>query len=267
MSKLGRTIAIVNQKGGVGKTTTSINLAAALTQRGKTVLVIDLDPQGNASTGLGLDQKSRDVTLYDVLLNAHPMTDAVYETSVKNLYLVPSHIDLSAAEFEIGDQAGRTGRLATAMQDIRNAYDYIFIDCPPALGLLTVNALSAADSVLVPLQCEFFALEGLSQLLKTVEMTKSSLNTDLVIEGVMLTMYDKRNRLSAQVADDVRHHLGRAVFKTLIPRNVRVAEAPSFALPVMMYDPNSSGAVAYGALADELLDRQVARDAARKRAG
>ncbi len=250
-----RIIAIVNQKGGVGKTTTTINLAAALTLRGKSVLLLDMDPQGNASTGLGIGRQSRSVTIYDVLVDGVPMADALCSTSVPGLSVIPSHIDLSSAELEIGARAGRTTILRDALKPLLPNFDYVLIDCPPALGLLTVNSLAAARSALVPLQCEFYALEGLSQLLKTVEMAKASINPDLIIEGVMLTMYDRRNRLSAQVAEDVRKHLGRAVFKTIIPRNVRVAEAPSFAKPVMMYDPASSGAKAYMALADELLSR------------
>ena len=258
MDKAGHTLAIVNQKGGVGKTTTTINLAAALTLKGYSILIIDLDPQGNASTGLGVGKGSQAITLYEVMMETQPMTAAIHTTSVPGLSIIPSHIDLSAAELEIGQQSGRTGRLKNALDPVREQYDYILIDCPPALGLLTINALVAAHSVLVPLQCEFFALEGLSQLLKTVEMAKSSLNPNLFIQGVMLTMYDVRNRLSDQVAQDVRHHLGRAVFNTLIPRNVRIAEAPSFGKPVMMYDPSSSGAKAYLSLAEELLvrDRQ-----------
>ncbi len=253
MTQKKRIIAVVNQKGGVGKTTTTINVAAALTLRGKTVLMIDLDPQGNASTGLGLPRKLRGTTLYEVLIDGTHIQDAVHATSVPGLSLIPSHIDLSAAELEIGTQSGRNTRLRDALEPIKNEYDYILIDCPPALGLLTVNALAASNSVLVPLQCEFYALEGLSQLLKTVEMAKGSINPSLLIEGVMLTMYDSRNRLSSQVASDVRKHLGRAVFRTMIPRNVRVAEAPSFGKPVMMYDPTCSGSLAYIALADELI--------------
>ena len=252
---MARIIAIVNQKGGVGKTTTTINLAAALSLQGKRVLLLDLDPQGNASTGLAISRKLRGVSIYNVLVDGTSLKEAVKETRVQNLDIVPSHIDLSAAELEIGDQAGRTTKLKSAIAEISENYDYILIDCPPALGLLTVNALAAANSALVPLQCEFYALEGLSQLLKTVEMAKSSINPKLVIEGVMLTMYDKRNRLSGQVADDVRKHLGRAVFNTIIPRNVRIAEAPSFGQPVMMYDPDCVGSKAYMALAAELLSR------------
>lgn len=256
MRKTTRTIAVVNQKGGVGKTTTTINVAAALTLKGQKVLIIDLDPQGNASTGLGLGKNMRDVTLYEVLVDGVDIEESVHETSVPGLDLIPSHIDLSAAEMEIGAQAGRNTKLREALGSLYGEYDYIFIDCPPALGLLTVNALAASNSVLVPLQCEFYALEGLSQLLKTVEMAKGSINPSLIIEGVMLTMYDVRNRLSAQVASDVRKHLGRAVFQAMIPRNVRVAEAPSFGKPVMMYDPSCSGSKAYVALADELLARR-----------
>ncbi len=252
---MARIIAIVNQKGGVGKTTTTINLAAALSLSGKRVLLLDMDPQGNASTGLAISRKLRGVSIYNVLVDGTALAEAVKETRVNNLDIVPSHIDLSAAELEIGDQAGRTTKLKNAIEPLTGRYDYILIDCPPALGLLTVNALAASNSALVPLQCEFYALEGLSQLLKTVEMAKSSINPGLVIEGVMLTMYDKRNRLSGQVAEDVRKHLGRAVFNTIIPRNVRIAEAPSFGQPVMMYDPDCVGSKAYMALADELLSR------------
>ena len=250
-----RIISVVNQKGGVGKTTTTINLAAALALKGQSVLLVDIDPQGNASTGLGVPRNSRDVSIYNVIVDSTPLADAIQETGVPGLSIAPSHIDLSSAELEIGAQAGRTTRLRDALKPVIPHYDYILIDCPPALGLLTVNALAASRSALVPLQCEFYALEGLSQLLKTVEMAKASINPDLIIEGVMLTMYDKRNRLSAQVAQDVRKHLGRAVFRTVIPRNVRVAEAPSFAMPVMMYDPHCAGAKAYMALATELLRR------------
>jgi len=259
MAKTPRIIAIVNQKGGVGKTTTTINMAAALTLRGKKVLLIDLDPQGNAATGLGIPKSSRDITIYDIFVDGVALSEATMETVVPGLKLVPSHIDLAGAELEIGERAGRTTILRDAINDDSNNYDYILIDCPPSLNLLTVNALSAARSVLVPLQCEFFALEGLSQLLQTVEMAKANINPELVIDGVMLTMYDRRNRLSAQVAADVRKHLGPAVFKTIIPRNVRIAEAPSFGKPVLMYDPMCSGSLAYKALADEILSRHSRR--------
>lgn len=250
-----RIIAIVNQKGGVGKTTTSINLAAALANKGLRVLLIDMDPQGNASTGLGIPRRQRDRTIYNVLTEGLSIDDAIAPTEVKNLFVLPSHVDLSAAEMEIGLTEGRTRILRDAIGEASAQFDYVLIDCPPSLNLLTINALSAARSVIVPLQCEFFALEGLSQLLQTVEMAKSSINPALAIDGVMLTMYDARNRLSAQVAEDVRKHLGRAVFETIIPRNVRIAEAPSFGQPVIHYAPNSRGAKAYLALADELVKK------------
>ncbi len=254
-----RVIAIVNQKGGVGKTTTSINLAAALALEGQSVLLIDIDPQGNASTGLGVPRHNRDDSIYHVLTEGLPLADAVQNTSIEGLCIVTSHIDLSAAEMEIGNAEGRTVLLRNAIAEMvrggRHKFDYVLIDCPPSLNLLTINSLVAARSVIVPLQCEFFALEGLSQLLKTVEMAKANLNPSLVIDGVMLTMYDQRNRLSAQVADDVRKHLGRAVFKTLIPRNVRIAEAPSFGQPVLIYDPICAGSIAYRELATEILSR------------
>jgi len=254
--KSPRVIAIVNQKGGVGKTTTSINLAAALTLLGKSVLMIDLDPQGNATTGLGARRAQTEVTLYDVIVENADMTKARVDTSVPGLNLIPSDMDLSSAEIQIATEEHRTTRLKAAIKKYKPKPDYILIDCPPSLSLLTVNALAAADSVIVPLQCEFFALEGLSQLLKTVEMAKAEINPNLVIDGVMLTMYDKRNRLSDQVAADVRKHLGRAVFKTIIPRNVRIAEAPSFGKPVLQYDPHCAGSKAYMDLGREVIRRR-----------
>ena len=250
-----RILAIVNQKGGVGKTTTTINLAAGLALRGQSVLMIDLDPQGNASTGLGVSKKSPDENLFDVFVDNVPLSNVIKTTTVRGVDIAPSHMDMAGVEIEISDQADRAIRLKRAIEGLNKSYDYILIDCPPSLNMLTINALTAARSVLVPLQCEFFALEGLSQLLKTVEMAKANLNPNLVIDGVMLTMYDRRNRLSAQVAADVRKHLGRAVFKTMIPRNVRIAEAPSFGRPVTSYDPHCAGSQAYIQLADEMLRR------------
>ena len=254
-----RIISIVNQKGGVGKTTTSINLAAALAAQGQRVLLIDIDPQGNASTGLGISRADRENTIYHVMTEDLPLDEAIQSSGVEGLSIVPSHIDLSAAEMEIGTIDGRTIILREALKAAKSEFDYVLIDCPPSLNLLTINALAASRSVIVPLQCEFFALEGLSQLLKTIEMAKGSINPALAIDGVMLTMYDKRNRLSAQVAEDVRKHLGRAVFKTMIPRNVRIAEAPSFAQPVIIYDPDCAGSHAYLALAKELLGKHKGR--------
>lgn len=255
-----RIIAIVNQKGGVGKTTTSINLAAALALKGKKVLLIDIDPQGNASTGLGVPRHERTETIYHVMTEGLSLDAAIRPTDVAGLSIVPSHVDLSAAEMEIGTVDGRTIILREALKASTQNFDYVLIDCPPSLNLLTINALAAARSVVVPLQCEFYALEGLSQLLKTVEMAKANINPALAIDGVMLTMYDKRNRLSAQVAEDVRKHLGRAVFKTVIPRNVRIAEAPSFGEPVVTYAPSCAGSLAYLALADEMLHKHRKRN-------
>lgn len=265
-----KVISIANQKGGVGKTTTAINLATALAAIGQTVTVLDLDPQGNASTGLGVPRSARKATSYDVLVNERPMESALIETSVPGLSIIPSDADLSGAELELSNMPRRSYRLRHAVERFRRALaeqgktcDYVLIDCPPSLNLLTVNAMTASDSVLVPLQCEFFALEGLSQLLRTVELVRGNLNRDLAIQGVVLTMYDKRNNLSAQVAADVREHFGDKVYKTMIPRNVRVSEAPSFGKPVLLYDIQCSGSQAYIGLARELV-RQERRAALEK---
>ncbi|SEV91500.1 chromosome partitioning protein [Aliiroseovarius sediminilitoris] len=248
-------IAITNQKGGVGKTTTTINLGAALAETGSKVLLIDLDPQGNASTGLGVEVADRKLTTYDLLLEEALLTDVLQETDVENLFIAPATTDLSSADIELVSNEKRSHLLhdavrATGLSQL--GLDYILIDCPPSLNLLTVNALVAADSVLIPLQSEFFALEGLSQLMLTIREVRQTANSNLRIEGIVLTMFDTRNNLSRQVEADARDNLGELVFDTMIPRNVRVSEAPSFALPVLMYDPMSKGSQAYRDLASEL---------------
>ena len=253
-----RIFAIVNQKGGVGKTTTAVNLATALAAVEKRVLLIDFDPQGNASTGLGITRQHRRVTSYDVLLADVSVAEAAVSTPIPLLSLVPSSVDLSGAEIELVEVSGREFRLRKALEGVLGAYDYVLIDCPPSLGLLTLNALVAAHAVLVPLQCEFYALEGLSHLVRTVERVKRSLNPGLEIQGVVLTMFDKRNNLSDLVAADVRGHFGDKVYDTVIPRNVRISEAPSHGKPVLIYDFRSVGAQAYIHLASEVLRREQA---------
>ena len=263
----GRVIALANQKGGVGKTTTAINLGASLAQAGKRVLLVDLDPQGNASTGLGFGRERRIVTTYHVLTEGRSIADATARCGELDFFLVPASPDLSGIDAELAEAPDRSHRLLNALRNSgvnspTNCYDYIIIDCPPSLNLLTVNALTAADTVLVPLQCEFFALEGLTQLLGTIKRIQARLNARLRVQGIVLTMYDRRNNLSAQVAEDVRLNLGDSVFRTIIPRNVRLSEAPSYALPGVLYDPGCAGSVAYKALAGEFLRRDAAMLAA-----
>jgi chromosome partitioning protein len=251
-----RILAIANQKGGVGKTTTAINLATALAAVGRRILVFDSDPQGNASTGLGVDRNQTRRSSYDVLVNQTPIADAVVATAVPGLFLVPSAIDLSAAELELVNLERREYRLHEAFMELREAYDYVLIDCPPSLGLLTLNAMVAADGVLVPLQCEYLALEGLSHLARTIDRIRAGFNTRLYIQGIVLTMFDNRNNLSSLVADDVRGYFGDKVYKTVIPRNVRVSEAPSHGKPVLLYDLRCPGSQAYIHLAGEILRRE-----------
>ena len=258
--KGNRIITVANQKGGVGKTTTAINLATALAAIGEHVLIVDLDPQGNASTGLGIDRRDRNLSSYDLLTESAGVRDIVQETAVPNLSIVPSTMDLLGVELEIAGAKDRVFRLKKALNtaDARR-FGYVLIDCPPSLNLLTINAMVAAHSILVPLQCEFFALEGLSQLLETVGHVRSTLNPALDIQGIVLTMYDARNNLAHQVVDDVRSHLGSKVYRTLIPRNVRVSEAPSYGKPAILYDLKCSGSQAYLQLASEVIQRERER--------
>ena len=259
-AKPPRVLAVANQKGGVGKTTTAINLGTALAAIGEDVLIIDLDPQGNASTGLGIDRRNRRYSTYDVLIEEANLRDAIVATAVPRLHLAPSTLDLSGLELEIGQARDRAFRLRSALSPLNMQgsarFSYVLVDCPPSLNLLTVNAMAAANAILVPLQCEFFALEGLSQLLKTVESVREQLNPDLTIHGVVLTMYDARNNLSGQVVADVREFMGPKVYDTIIPRNVRVSEAPSYGKPVLVYDLKCSGSEAYLRLATEIIQRE-----------
>lgn len=250
-----RIIALANQKGGVGKTTTAINLSAALAADGKRVLLVDADPQANASSGLGVDIRELQASIYECLVSGINPKEAVMETEVENLHLIPSHIDLVGAEIEMLNLPDREQLLKRVLQQIREDYDYILIDCSPSLGLITVNALTAADSVIIPVQCEFFALEGIAKLLNTIKIIKSQLNPSLSIMGFVLTMYDNRLRLSNQVLDEVRRHFGDLVFSTVIARNVRLSEAPSHGQTILDYEPRSKGAVAYKALAKEVMNR------------
>lgn len=250
---MGKIIAIANQKGGVGKTTTAVSLAAALGDKGKKVLLMDADPQGNSTSGVGVDKRSCILSAYEVMISGEKARSAIVQTPFQNLSLLPSNIDLAAAEIELANLQNREGVMKNALAPIRSEYDYILIDCPPSLGLLTINILSAADTVLIPIQCEYYALEGLSQLMNTVRRVKRQYNERLDIEGVLLTMYDGRLNLTQQVVEEVKKYFPRKVFKTVIPRTVRLSEAPGFGQPVLYYDRSSKGAAAYNELAAEVL--------------
>ena len=252
---MGEIVACANQKGGVGKTTTVINLAAYLALDGRRILLVDLDPQGNATSGLGIDRASLDASAYDVLLSDVPVDQAVRPTSIEGLDVLPSDRSLAGAEVELVPSGGRERRLKRVLQGQGDPYDFVLLDCPPSLGLLTVNGLTAADSVLIPLQCEYYALEGLGQLMATIELIREHLNPNLRMKGVVLTMHDGRTSLSADVAKEVREHLGEKVFEAIVPRSVRLAEAPSYGQPIAGYSPNSRGALAYRAIAAEFLQR------------
>jgi chromosome partitioning protein len=250
---MGRVIAIANQKGGVGKTTTTVNLSACLAVKGKRVLTIDIDPQGNTTSGLGIDKSAVKESIYDVIINDVSLGDTIIPTKIKTLGLSPSNIHLAGAEVELVSVISREMRLKTAIAQVKDDYDFILIDCPPSLGLLTVNALTAADTILVPIQCEYYALEGLSQLMNTVRIVQKHLNPSLKVEGVVLTMFDARTNLSIQVVEEVKKYFGNQVYRTIIPRNVRLSEAPSFGLPIILYDEKSKGAESYMDLADEVI--------------
>lgn len=251
---MSKVIAIANQKGGVGKTTTAVNLSSCLAYKGKKVLVIDIDPQGNTTSGLGIDKKGITKSIYDVIINDESIEDTLTDTAIDNLKLCPSNIQLAGAEVELVSVISRETRMKVALSEIRKSHDFIIIDCPPSLGLLTINSLTAADTILVPIQCEYYALEGLSQLMNTVKLVQRHLNPGLDVEGVVLTMFDARTNLSIQVVDEVKKYFKNKVYRTVIPRNVRLSEAPSFGLPIILYDPKSKGAECYLELAEEVIE-------------
>ncbi len=255
MSLLAKVISIANQKGGVGKTTTAVNLSSCLAIKGKRVLLIDIDPQGNATSGFGIDKNGIRHSIYDVIINGLPIKEALMETCIENLDIIPSNIQLAGAEVELVSVFSRETRMKVALDDIRKEYDFILIDCPPSLGLLTINSLTASDTILVPIQCEYYALEGLSQLMNTVSLVQKHLNPRLDVEGVVLTMFDARTNLSIQVVDEVKRYFKNKVYSTIIPRNVRLSEAPSFGKPIIIYDPKSKGAECYLDLAKEVIEK------------
>lgn len=253
---MGRIIAIANQKGGVGKTTTAINLSACLAEKGKKVLSIDMDPQGNMTSGLGVDKDSVEKTVYDLIIGEAQIEEIICKNVLENLDVLPTNIDLSAAEIELIGIDNKEYIIKNEVDKVKDNYDFVIIDCPPSLSMLTINAMTTADSVLVPIQCEYYALEGLSQLIHTIELVKERLNSNLEIEGVVFTMYDARTNLSLQVVENVKDNLNRNIYKTIIPRNIRLAEAPSYGMPINQYDPKSSGAESYRLLADEVIERE-----------
>ena len=253
---MGRIIAIANQKGGVGKTTTAINLSSCLAEKGKRVLSVDMDPQGNLTSGLGMEKGSVDKTIYDLIIGEASVDEVIVKNEIDNLEIIPTSIDLSAAEIELIDIEDKEFILKNAIEKVKDDYDFIIIDCPPSLSMLTINAMTTADSVLVPIQCEYYALEGLSQLIHTVQLVKDRLNTKLEIEGVVFTMYDARTNLSLQVVENVKDNLEQNIYKTIIPRNIRLAEAPSYGMPINLYDSKSAGAESYRNLAEEVINRK-----------
>ena len=253
---MGRIIAVANQKGGVGKTTTSINLAACLAEKGKKVLAVDMDPQGNLTSGLGVDKDSVEKSIYELIIGEVDIKEVINKEVLENLDVLPSNVNLSAAEIELIGVDDKEYILRNAIDQVKDQYDFVIIDCPPSLSMLTINAMTTADSVIVPIQCEYYALEGLSQLIHTVELVKDRLNSKLEIEGVVFTMYDARTNLSLQVVENVKDNLQQNIYKTIIPRNIRLAEAPSYGLPINKYDPKSTGAESYMRLADEVIERE-----------